>query len=269
MYSIGGVSAVNPQAGQANELDAFKRYEDAAFANASGRLNPFIEQQKAQFAQQMANQGIPAGSDAYNKALAQMNRSQSDAMSGAAFDSMGFGLQAQNQSFGQDHARSQLANALMQAQMQKDVGMANVNLGYGRLSQDGRQFDQGLAEKARQFNDALSYDYDTFYDTLGQRNYEFDSTQDYNYWDRGNFYDIANRGMDTDDYRWAYESGPSGQQRYADAYIMALLGGAPPGVAILDPNNAYNTQITGANANQANLMNFLTSSITAAKPGGF
>jgi len=279
MYGIGGVSAVNPQAGQANELDAFKRYEDAAFANASGRLNPFLQQQQAQFQQQMANQGIPVGSDAYNKAQAQMSLGQTDAMNNAAFGAMGFGLGAQQQSFGQDHARSQLANSLLQAKMQQDLGMAGIGVDKARLAQDASQFSRGLgfdrdklAQQASQFQDTLGldydklgYDYDTFYDTLGQRAYEFDSGQDFDYWDRGNQYGLANRAMDSGDFWDAYNAGPTGTQRYDDALALAILSGMqPPGVPTVDPAGTYAAQLGVGSQGRGQSLNFLSNAM-----GGF
>jgi len=268
-YSLGGVSAVNPQVGD------FKQYEDAAFANASGRLDPFLQQQTSQFNQRMANQGIPVGSDAYNKAFAQMNLGQTDAMNNAAFGAMGFGLGAQDQAFGQEHARSQLANSLLQAKMAKQLGMANVGLGQAQLAQQGSQFQDSLgfdreklAQQGQQFGDTLGYNYDSFYDTLGQRAYEFDSGQDFDYWSQGNAFDLAERGMDTEDYWNAYNAGPTGTEQYDNALIMALLGIAPPGVVPADVANPYSTQITGANANQGNIMDFINLAFGTAKGKG-
>lgn len=43
------------------------------------RMNPIFEQQKQDFDQQMANRGIPMGSDLYNKQYQQLQQSQNDA----------------------------------------------------------------------------------------------------------------------------------------------------------------------------------------------
>lgn len=194
--SVDGISAVNPQAGQANELDAFQRYEDAAYDDAMLRLQPQIDASQRQFDQQMASQGIPVGSDAYNTAKAQFEQNKAGALQSAAFGAMQFGLGAQDQSFRQDHARSSLANALLQAQWQKELGWGNIGLGHANL---GLQQNR-LNESARQFDSQLGYNYDTFYDTLGQRNYEFDSNMDFNMWDRGNYWDFAYDRADSSDY---------------------------------------------------------------------
>lgn len=242
----GGVSPVNPQAGQANELDAFKRYEDAAFGNAMNRLNPIQSQEDQTFDQRMANQGIPVGSEAYNKAKTQMDLSQSDAVSNAAFNAMGFGADLQNQSFQQDATRSQLANALMQAQMQKDVGMANVNLGYKGLAQDNSQFGRSLDQNASQFGQ-----------NLAQQNYQFNSGQDYDYWNAGNQYGLQNRALDSNDYFNTWDRNTN-QNQWNDSLFMQMLGLQAPGVAQVDPSSAYNTQIGSMTNQRANNMGFLS-----------
>lgn len=228
-HSIGGVSAVNPQAGQANELDAFQRYEDQAYSAAMGRLEPQFDQQMARFEQDMASRGIPVGSEAYNSALAQIQQGQGDATQQAIFNAMGFGLGAQNQSFQQDYARSQLANALLQAQWQKELGWGNIGLG-----QQGLQLQQNrLNEDARQFDSNLGYQYDTFYDTLGQRAYEFDAGQDYDYWNQGNYWDFAYDRANMNDYFNAYDRDYGSQMDFMNL-VMNMFGGSP-GSAGLNP----------------------------------
>ncbi len=225
--SIGGVSAVNPQAGQANELDAFQRYEDSAYNNAMRRLEPQMATAQRDFDQEMMNRGIPVGSDAYNSARAQFDQSQAGARENAAFGAMQFGLGAQNQSFQQDHARSQLANALLQAQWQKELGLGRLGLGYAQLGEQGRQVDKGLG-----------YDYDTFYDTLGQRAYEFDSGQDFDYWDRGNYWDFAYDRADASDYFDSWDRDYGAQQDFMDT-VMNLFGQTPGSAGL---NTQYNPQ---------------------------
>jgi cobyrinic acid a,c-diamide synthase len=80
-------------------------------------------------AQELINKGIDPYSEAGQKAFRQKEMSQSDQMSKAAFDALGFGAGLQEQMFGQDAQRSQLAQALLQAQM--------------GLSQRGHEFDTG------------------------------------------------------------------------------------------------------------------------------
>jgi hypothetical protein len=51
---------------------------DAMFSQGMSRVMPQIEQANRQFDQQMADRGIPIGSDAYNRARSQLDRGQND-----------------------------------------------------------------------------------------------------------------------------------------------------------------------------------------------
>ena len=230
--SIDGISAVNPQAGQANELDAFRRYEDAAYGDAMRYLQPQLDASQRQFDQQMAGRGIPIGSEAYNVAKAEFEKNKAGALQGAAFGAMQFGLGAQNQSFQQDHARSALANALLQAQWQKELGWGNIGLGHANLGLQQNRLD----ESSRQFDQSLGFQRDSFYDTMDQRNYEFDSNMDYNIWDRGNYWDFAHDRADASDYFGAWDRDYRSQQDFTD--LVANLFGRSPGNAGL--NTQYN-----------------------------
>lgn len=247
--SIGGVSAVNPQAGQANELDAFKRYEDAAFNNSMSRLEPQFDRQQADFSQSMVSRGMPVGSDAYNSAMAQMNQSQSGATQDAAFGAMGFGLGAQNQSFQQDATRSGLANSLLQSRWQNDLQR-------DALAQSGRQFNASLAQQNQQFGDNLGFNYDTFFDSMNQRNYEFDTSMDNNryqfdsgmdqsYWDRGNYWDFANDRANADDMFRADDSNYR-NNAYMDNLFLTLFGQPAPGVQGQNAGGMYGQQMGNA-----------------------
>lgn len=256
--SVDGISAVNPQA-----KGSYDQYIDASFQNAKQRLDPIMGQQRRQYEQSMVNRGIPVGSQGYNSAFQQLDQNQNDAYSSAAFDAMGFGLGAQAQDFGQDAQRSQLANSLLQARMNQALGFYNADLGYDSLAERGRQFDASLVSDL----------------------YKHDTTQDYNYWNQGNAWDLANdqfgfqqdRALQ-DDYRWAvgqdrqdfYDNRE--QSRYDDAFMMQLLGmGQGPGVYTQDPTSAYNAQLGSMTNMYGTNMNFLSDmfgSAAAFIPGG-
>lgn len=231
-HAIGGVSAVNPQAGQANELDAFRRYEDAAYSDAMRHLQPQFDASQRQFDQQMASRGIPVGSDAYNTAKAEFEQNKAGALESAAFGAMQFGLGAQNQSFQQDHARSALANALLQAQWQKELGWGNISLGQQNL---GLQQNR-LNESARQFDSNLGYQYDTFYDTLANNQYQFDSNMDYNLWDRGNYWDFAYDRADASDYFDSWDRDYGAQTDFMN-FMLQMFGNTPGTAGINVPYN--------------------------------
>lgn len=259
--SIGGVSAVNPQA-----RGNYQQYIDAAYDNTKGRLDPIFEQQRNAYNQQMVNMGLPVGGEAYNKSFQQMDQNQNDAYSNASFGAMGFGLDAQNQDFNQDATRSGLANALLQSKWGTDLGYYNTDtnaaLTREGLAEGGRQFDTGLAEGGRQYDNSLGLQYDN----LGQRGYEFDSGLDKQYWDSQNQYDYMYDRAGQDDYR--YGVGQDRQDyydqqnatRYDDAFIMQLLGmGGTPGVYTQDPTSAYNNQIGQLGASQRQMTDIASS----------
>lgn len=254
--SIGGVSAVNPQA-----RGNYQQYQDAAYQNARLRLDPIQQQQTAAFDQSMINRGAPMGGEGYNEARQQLSWNQSDADKQAAFNAMQFGLDVQAQDFGQDATRSSLANALLQQKWGTD-------LGYAGIAEGGRQFDAGLGEQGRQFNQGLGLQYDMFgqqnyefdqnlgnrqyeFDAgLGNRQYEFDRGLDYQYYDLDSRYDYMWDRAGQDDFRFGvgqdrqdyYDQ--QGASRYDDAFLMQLLGmGGQPGVYSQDPTSAYNAQI--------------------------
>jgi hypothetical protein len=221
--SIGGVSAVNPQSSQ-----NVQGFIDDAYNSARMRMKPRFAEQAGGFEQQMANQGIAAGSDAYQKAKAGMLGSQNDAYQQAAYGANREGLFAQNQDFQQDATRSQLANSLLQSKW-------NVDLGQRSLNEQGRQYDNTLGYQ---------------YDAMDQRGYEFDQQLDKSYYDTDSQYDYMYDRADQDDYRFGYNADRQSYlddlsaQHYDDAFMMQLLGmGGTPGVYTQDPTSAYNAQL--------------------------
>ena len=185
--STGGVSAVNPQA-SAYDYEGLKRFEDAAYDEAMQRLAPQLNQQSDKFDQMMVNRGIPIGSEAYQEAKQQLDFNQNDARQSAAFNAMGFGRDTQNQMFGQDATRSQLANSLLQAQMGNE-------LGYAGLNEQGRQFDTSFGENQRQFNDNSNYRWDRaqmndmgWLANFDRENQRYNDQQDWNFFN-------ANQGL--------------------------------------------------------------------------
>ena len=78
------------------------------------RLQPQQEMQQKQFDAQMANQGIPVGSEAYQNAARQFQQGQNDQRTSAIVGGMNTGLQANQQQYGQNLTtyNNALANAL-------------------------------------------------------------------------------------------------------------------------------------------------------------
>ena len=156
---------------------SFQRYEDAAMEQAMRHLQPQLNDMTARFEQDLVNKGIDPNSKAGRLALERMQRGQNDLRNSAAFNSMQFGLGAQNQAFQQGHAASQLAAAMEQAQMANQLGWGGLEnqrylgelgnkLGYAGLDnqrvlagmQQAMQQAQ-LAQQAQQFGQNMDFQY--------------------------------------------------------------------------------------------------------------
>ena len=72
------------------------------------RLQPQMQMEKKQFDAQMANQGIPVGSEAYQNAARVFQQGQNDKLTSAVTGGMGIGLQANQQQYGQNLTNYQL-----------------------------------------------------------------------------------------------------------------------------------------------------------------
>ena len=77
------------------------------------RLQPQQAMQQKQFDAQMANQGIPVGTEAYTNAARQFQQGQNDQLTSAIVGGMNTGLQANQQQYGQNltNYNNTLANA--------------------------------------------------------------------------------------------------------------------------------------------------------------
>ena len=91
-------------------IDPGQTYSDAIMQ----RLQPQQQMQQKQFDAQMANQGIPVGSEAYQNAARQFQQGQNDQRTSAIVGGMNTGLQANQQQYGQNltNYNNTLANAL-------------------------------------------------------------------------------------------------------------------------------------------------------------
>ena len=85
----------------ASFADEGRSLEKATYDRARNLLNPDFEQGQAKLTSQLANQGIPMGSEAYNTEFDNFNRRKSNALENAALSSIGAGRQEQGRLFGQ------------------------------------------------------------------------------------------------------------------------------------------------------------------------
>jgi len=108
---------------------AMQPYTDAAYQEQTRQLDPQWQQNQAQFNQQMVNQGLAPGSEAYQQAFDNFTRSRDDAYNQARNTAQQQGLAAQAQGFGQGLSQSQLSAQLAQALLGSNTSIANQQLG--------------------------------------------------------------------------------------------------------------------------------------------
>tara|TARA_R110002126_G_scaffold39126_1_gene116333 strand:- start:69 stop:1229 length:1161 start_codon:yes stop_codon:yes gene_type:complete len=107
------------------------------------RLNPTLEAGDVSFRQQLANQGLAPGTEAYDKAFRNREMSKNDLYSQAALQGINLDMAARNQSINELLGLGTFGN---QAQL-AGAGLYNTAMGqnYGQgMQTQGTQFSQGL-----------------------------------------------------------------------------------------------------------------------------
>jgi len=74
------------------------------------RVMPQIQEQRQMLETQLANQGIPRGSEAYNRAIREQQQQENDAIQQAALQGLQLDMAARQQGFGEAQAAAQFAN---------------------------------------------------------------------------------------------------------------------------------------------------------------
>ena len=88
---------INQSALPSYGINPSETYTDAIMR----RLQPNMANASESFDVKMANQGIPVGSEAYNRAYRNFSQGQNDQLTSAVVGGMGVGLQANNQAYNQ------------------------------------------------------------------------------------------------------------------------------------------------------------------------
>jgi hypothetical protein len=122
------------------------------------RLQPQQQMQQKQFDAQMANQGIPVGSEAYNNANRQFQQTLNDQRTSAIVGGMQTGLQANQQQYNQNLANYQLPlnvanqikglstpNYINPASQQTTAGADALSAGIGGYNAAMGQYNAGQA----------------------------------------------------------------------------------------------------------------------------
>ena len=118
------------------------------------RVMPQIQQQRQMLETQLANQGIPRGSEAYNRAITEQQQQENDAVQQAALQGLQLDMSARAQGFGERQAAAQFANQAALGQF----GMGTQGLGL-RNQAIAQNFAQGQAAQQMQ-NQAIAQNQD-------------------------------------------------------------------------------------------------------------
>jgi hypothetical protein len=101
-FNLQGIPELNTDfSGQADEL------ERASYDRAMQLMRPGFEEQERRLQTQLANQGLPVGSEAYSSEMNRFGRNRSEAELAAALESVGRGRQEQSRLFGINQAARQ------------------------------------------------------------------------------------------------------------------------------------------------------------------
>lgn len=137
------------QIGNANQFGQQVQDQTQAAYNAqTNLLQPGFQQDQDQLKGQLAAQGIPEGSQAYNDAIANQTRSQGAIQQQAAASAVGQGLQAQGQLYGENIAGNQAQ--LSQAQAQGNFANSAAGQGFNQNLQSGQFGNSALAQQFAQ-----------------------------------------------------------------------------------------------------------------------
>lgn len=128
------------------DFQSWQQFSDAAYDEATRRLDPQWQANQDRFAQDMVNKGLQPGTPAYDRAMRNFEQNKSDAYGSARNQALQQGLAAQQQAFGQGQAEAQLANALRTAQMGQDASIYGSQAGaLASMFGSNRQYDASLA----------------------------------------------------------------------------------------------------------------------------
>jgi hypothetical protein len=212
----------------------FNQFGNTIYQGFTRNLDPQWQQNQNQFAQQMAGQGLTAGTQAYDNAYADFNRSRTDAYQNANNAALQGALGAQQQYFGQNLSQSQLANALARAQLESQTALGTANIGA-----NASMYNAGLQRDTSMDTNALNRE-------LGLGDLGI----------RGDTLNMAGQNQDFNQLLGLLNFG-SGQDQYNNSLLnsdfargQGLLGLIPnvnPGN--IDANGAYQINQAGVNNN--------------------
>lgn len=94
---------------------ARQRAENATYQSYIDKLTPVYQQQTTDLSNQLVNQGIPVGSEAYIRAMQNLQNNQNNALNQAAYQSVLNGQDAYSQAFADNLRAAQFSNSARQS----------------------------------------------------------------------------------------------------------------------------------------------------------
>ena len=105
--------------------DARQRAENAIYSSMLDKMTPQFDRERENMATMLQNQGIPVGSEAYSRAMGDLEEKQNDALTQAAYQSVLGGQDAYSQSLADEINAGNFGNTSQQAYIQQLLSALN------------------------------------------------------------------------------------------------------------------------------------------------
>lgn len=144
--------------------DARQRVENTMFDSMAGKLNSQFERQSEDYATMLQNQGLPVGSEAYERAMGDLQSTQNSALAQAAYSSVLGGQNAFSQSLNDEIKSADFSNSAQQAYINQLLSALNgstsgydhqKNLFGAKTGQANLQYEQDKANANSGWQNAL------------------------------------------------------------------------------------------------------------------
>lgn len=110
--------------------EARQRAENATYQAYIDKLTPQFQQQTADLESSLINKGLPVGSEAYQRAMTDLQNNQNDALNQAAYQSVLNGQNAYTQSLNDQIAAGNFGNSAQTAYENAQLAANNAQQGY-------------------------------------------------------------------------------------------------------------------------------------------
>lgn len=134
--------------------EARQRTESAIYSSMMDKMTPQFERQQADYSTMLQNKGLPVGSEAYSRAMSDLQDSQNDAVQQAAYASVMGGQDAYSQSLADEIRAGQFGNSAQQAYINQLLSALQGSAsGY---ENEQNKYAVGTAKSAVDYQNALA-----------------------------------------------------------------------------------------------------------------